>query len=194
MKILVTGFEPWGYISHNPSGDLVMSLEGESVGGAEILTAVLPVDYGEDTKVVFPLMEEHQPGAVLSFGLGISPCLNVEHVAINLKHDGSPIVDDGQDAYFGTLPTESIKDALNAGGIPARISYTAGAFLCNHIMYSVLHHTQKHLPSGFIHLPPTPDLAAAGGKDGHSMSLETMRTGAVIAIENIVNFLDSSLV
>jgi len=188
MKILITGFEPWGDLSHNPSGGLVASLDGERIGAAEILTAVLSVEYGEDTKVVFPLIDSEKPAAVLSFGLGISPCLNVEHVAINLKHDGSAITDDGPDAYFASIPTESVKDAIQAGGVPAKLSYHAGAFLCNHIMYQVIHYTQKRIPSGFIHLPPTPALAAEQGKGGHSMSLEKMREGAVLAIENLVSF------
>lgn len=191
MKILVTGFEPWGEHPHNPSGDVVASLAGERIGGAELVTAILPVVYGEDTAVVFPLMDVHDPAAVLSFGLGIAPCLNVEHIAINLRHDGTPILDDGPDAYFATIPTARIRDAIQAGGVPARISYHAGAFLCNHIMYSVLHRTGKRLPSGFIHVPPTPEMAASNGKGEHSMGLETIRKGAVLAIENLVAYLDN---
>ncbi|MBS11549.1 MAG: hypothetical protein CME19_08100 [Gemmatimonadetes bacterium] len=75
--MFVTGFEPWEELDSNWSGDLVRTLEGERIGGAELVTAVLPVGYGEDTAIVFPLVEEHDPSAVLSFGLGISSCLNV---------------------------------------------------------------------------------------------------------------------
>ena len=195
MKILVTGFEPWGEWKSNPSGDVVASPEGKRIGVAEVVSAVLPVIHGDDTAVVFPSIEEHQPCAVVSFGLGHSICLNVERVAVNLKGDDVPIVVGGPDAYFATLPTRSIADAIVVGGVPARLSYHAGTFLCNHIMYSVLHHlseTGRAIPAGFIHVPPTPQLVVDQGQTGPGMSLEKIREGTVLALENLVSFLSNS--
>jgi len=171
------------------------SLDGEKICGADIVSAVLPVVSGEDAKVSLPLIDEHQPAAVLSFGLAPTACLNVERVAVNLKKDDSPIVADGPDAYFATLPTRAMRDAIEAGGIPAKLSYHAGTFLCNHTMYSVLHYlseTNRSIPAGFIHIPPTPDLGAAEGEGAPSMALEKIREGAVLALENLVSFLSNS--
>lgn len=195
MKILVTGFEPWGDLKSNPSGDLSASLEGKRIEDAEVVSAVLPVIYGDDTAVALPLIEEYQPCAVISFGLGHSPCLNVERVAVNLKGDDVPIVVEGPDAYFATLPTRLIADAIVDGGVPSQLSYHAGTFLCNHTMYSVLHHlseTGRAIPAGFIHIPPTPQLVVDQGQTGPSMSLEKIREGAVLALKNLVKFLSYS--
>jgi pyroglutamyl-peptidase len=195
MKILVTGFEPWGDLGSNPSGDVVRSLEGEAVDGADVLTAILPVEYGEDTEVVFPLIESHQPDAVLSFGLSRRPDLNVERVALNLKMDETPIVEGGPDAYLSTLPTKAMCDAIQAGGLPVTMSYHAGRFLCNHVMYCVLHHLKTSglsIPAGFIHVPPTPELIAAQGNGGTGLEIEKTREGAVLAIRNLVGFLGNS--
>ena len=192
MKILVSGFEPWGDRESNPSGDVAASLEGERIAGAEIVTVVLPVLYGEDTAVLFPLIERIQPAAVVSLGLSGRPCLSVERVAVNLKQDDEPIEVGGPDAYFATLPTRSMVEEIEAGGIPAQLSYHAGRFLCNHIMYSVLHHLAKSkssVPAGFIHVPPTPDLIAGKGQASPSMSLEMIREGTVLGIENLVSCL-----
>jgi pyroglutamyl-peptidase len=195
LKILVTGFEPWGDRKSNPSGDVAASLDGERFGEAEIVSAVLPVVHGSDTAVTFPLIEEHQPSAVVSLGLGSSTCLNVERVAVNLKNDDEPIVAGGPAAYFATLPTRAMAEAIVAGGVPARLSYHAGTFLCNHIMYSVLHHLDEEdraIPAGFIHLPPTPQLVVDQGQTGASMSFEKIREGTVLALVNLVSFLSSS--
>jgi len=194
VKILVTGFGPWDDWASNPSGDVAASLEGERIGGAEIITAVLPVVHGEDTAVALTMIEQHWPAAVVSLGLGGTSCLNVERVAVNLKGDDEPIAEGGPDAYFATLPTRAMRSAIVAGGIPARLSYHAGTFLCNHIMYSVLHHLAKSgsaIPAGFIHVPPTPDLIAAKGQISPSMSLEKIREGTVLGIENLVSFLNN---
>jgi len=171
------------------------SLDGERIAEAEIVTAVIPVVHGEDTAVVFPLIEQHKPAAVLSLGLGGGPCLNVERIAVNLMREDEPIVEGCPDAFFATLPTRSMVDAIVAGGVPAKLSYSAGTFLCNHIMYSVLNYvsaTGPAIPAGFIHVPPTPDLVAAQEQMAPSMSLEEIRVGTVLGIENLVDFLHNS--
>jgi len=195
LKILVTGFEPWGEWRSNPSGDAAASLDGERIGDADVVSAVLPVIHDGDTAITFPLIEKHQPSAVVSLGLGSSPCLNLERVAVNLKGDDEPIILAGPDAYFATLPTRSMADAIIDGGVPARLSYHAGTFLCNHIMYNVLHYlreTRRTIPAGFIHVPPTPQLVVGKRQIGPSMSLEIIREGTFLALENLVSFLSSS--
>ena len=109
---------------------------------------------------------------------------------VNLKViDGAdyPIVEGGPDAYFSTLPTRDMVQRMEDVKVPARLTYSAGTFLCNHIMYSVLHLVaEDDLPAGFIHVPPTPELVAELGRSQSSMALETIRTGVVAGVTAVV--------
>ena len=191
MKILLTGFEPWAEWSSNPSGGVAESLDGTSIGGCEVVSAVLPVVHGADIDRVASLISEHEPVAVVCLGLhGSASALHVERVGINLKViDGVdyPIVEGGPDAYFSTLPTRAMVQRMEDVKVPARLTYSAGTFLCNHIMYSVLHLVaEDDLPAGFIHVPPTPELVAELGRSQSSMALETIRTGVVAGVTAVV--------
>ena len=191
MKILLTGFEPWAEWSSNPSGGVAESLDGTSIGGCEVVSAVLPVVHGADIDRVASLISEHEPVAVVCLGLhGSASALHVERVGINLKViDGAdyPIVEGGPDAYFSTLPTRDMVQRMEDVKVPARLTYSAGTFLCNHIMYSVLHLVaEDDLPAGFIHVPPTPELVAELGRSQSSMALETIRTGVVAGVTAVV--------
>lgn len=200
MVILVTGFEPWGGWDRNPSGETATSLSGTRIGDCEIISTTVPVVHGEDIGRVAPLIETRRPAAVLSLGLGGGPALNVERVAVNLKAiDGEngpadlPIVEGGPAAYFATLPAQDMVARMQAAGVPARLSYSAGTFLCNHIMYSVLHHLHTRdldIPAGFIHMPPLPEQVPADGQP--SMALETIRQGITAGLEAILAFLTAS--
>ena len=162
MKILLTGFEPWANWTRNPSGEIAESLSGADIDGAEVISAVLPVAFGEDMARIAPLIERHHPEAIVSLGLGGRvPALHVERVAINLKvvdDQDFPILE-GPQAYFATLPTRDMVAAIREAGVPATLHYSAGTFLCNHVMYSVLHYLRGmdlDVPAGFIHLPRLP--------------------------------------
>ncbi len=192
MKILVTGFEPWGKWSRNPSGDIAESLAGRSVGSYELVTGVLPVAFGKDIAAVRTLIQLHRPEAVVSLGLnGAARTLQVERVAVNLKvEEGEdlPVVEGGPAAYFATLPARDMVESINGRGIEAGLSHSAGTFLCNHIMYSVLHFLesqQMNIPAGFIHLPPVPEQTE--GKYG--MDLSRTRTGVLAGLQSISSFL-----
>ena len=193
MKILLTGFEPWAEWSSNPSGTVVESLHGTSIGGCEVVSAVLPVVHGTDIDRVAPLIAEHEPVAVVCLGLhGSASALHVERVGINLKViDGVdyPIVEGGPDAYFSTLPTRAMVQRIEDAGVPAQLTYSAGTFLCNHIMYSVLHliaESRDDMPAGFIHVPPTPERVAELGRSQPSMALETICSGVVAGVMAVV--------
>ena len=193
MKILLTGFEPWAEWSSNPSGVVAEALNGASIGGCEIVSTVLPVSHGRDIAKVASLIAEHKPAAVVSLGLhGSASALHVERVGINLKVIDDvdyPIVDGGPDAYFSTLPTRLMVRRVREADVPARLTYSAGAFLCNHILYSTLHliaETELDTPAGFIHVPPTPELAGASQP---SMALETIRAGVMAGIEAVAESL-----
>jgi pyroglutamyl-peptidase len=164
--ILVTGFEPFGGLKVNPSADVAQALAGEGVEAA-----VLPVEY----EAVRPRLDEllERPwDAVLLMGIAIArPALTLERVAINFRdrvrpdNDGSvpedpAIVPGGPAAYFSTLPLERLEGALIEEGLPASISLSAGAYLCNASFYLARHALDAAgTPCGFLHLPPTETLA-----------------------------------
>ncbi len=197
--VLLTGFEPWADWSHNPSGDVARALHGTVIGGFEVVSAVVPVVHGKDIAAVVPLLVEHQPAAVVSLGLhsGAS-VVHVERVALNLKvieNEDAPVVEGGPDAYFATLPTRVMVAAMTQVGIPARLTYSAGTFLCNHLMYSVLHHVSSHkldIQAGFIHVPPTPDLVVKRG--GASMALTDIQRGVMAGLHAVVESLNKVVI
>jgi pyroglutamyl-peptidase len=164
--ILVTGFEPFGGLTRNPSAEVA-----EAVAGDDVRAAVLPVDYD----AVVPALEEllRDPfDAVILMGVAIGrPQLALERVAINFRDRKRPdnagevpadpsIVPGGPAAYFTTLPVDRLCDRLTEEGIPTAISLTAGAYLCNASFYLARHALEaRGTPCGFLHLPPTEDLA-----------------------------------
>ena len=160
-KILVTGFEPFGSSSMNPSGEIVKSLKGE-----DLVTAILPVVFGVASAQLRQLIDLHKPTAVLCLGQAEGRSeLTPERIAINFDDariaDNSgnmpklqSIVDGGPDGYFSTLPIESMVAGMKASGIPASISLSAGTFVCNHVFYSLQDYLKtSETPSGFMHVP-----------------------------------------
>jgi pyroglutamyl-peptidase len=119
-------------------------------------------------------------------------------VAINLKvieNEDAPVIDGGPDAYFATLPTRAMVAAMAQMGIPAQVTYSAGTFLCNHLMYSVLHHVASRkldIKAGFIHVPPTPDLMVKRG--GASMALSDIQRGVLAGLHAVVESLNKVVV
>ena len=196
MKILLTGFEPWAQWSTNPSGAVAESLDGAIIGGFEVVSTVLPVIHGDDIAKVAPLIAEYKPAAVVSLWLGSASALHVERVGVNLKViDGAdhPVVAGGPDAYFATLPTREMVTRMQDAGVPARLTYSAGTFLCNHIMYSVLHLIAENgldIAAGFIHVPPTPELVVELGSAQPSMVLETIHTGVTAGVMAVAESLN----
>ena len=160
-KILVTGFEPFATSSLNPSGEIVKALIGD-----DLVTAILPVVFGQASAQLRELIDLHKPTAVLCLGQAEGRSeMTPERIAINL--DNARIADnagnqpleqrviaDGPDGHFSTLPIEKMVVSMKAAGIPASISLSAGTFVCNHIFY-VLQDYLKDSPikSGFMHVP-----------------------------------------
>jgi len=160
-KVLLTGFEPFGKATQNPSAEIVKQISGDN-----IVTAVLPVAYAQSAQRLLELITEHDPDVVICLGQAegrtqISP----ERIAINLDdarladNDGvtridHPIVVDGPVAYESTLPIKEFVTAITAAGIPAAVSLSAGAFLCNHIFYVAQDRLKDtKVRSGFVHVP-----------------------------------------
>ena len=160
-KVLLTGFEPFGKASLNPSAEIVKRISGDN-----IVTAILPVAYAQSAERLLALIAEHNPDVVICLGQAegrkeITP----ERVAINLDdarladNEGAlrndvKILNDGPDAYFSTLPVKEIVEAIKAAGVPAAVSLSAGAFLCNHVFYVAQNKfAGTKVRSGFVHVP-----------------------------------------
>ena len=167
-KVLLTGFEPFGKASLNPSGEIVKQISGEN-----IVTAILPVAYAQSAERLLSLIEQHKPDVVISLGQAegrtqISP----ERIAINLDdarladnegvvRSDVPIIVGGPVAYESTLPIKEFVEAMKAEGIPAAVSLSAGAFLCNHIFYIAQDKfAGTQIRSGFVHVPLMDEQAA----------------------------------
>jgi pyroglutamyl-peptidase len=167
-KVLLTGFEPFGKASLNPSGEIVKQISDKNV-----VTAILPVAYAQSAAALLSLIEQHKPDVVISLGQAegrtqISP----ERIAINLDdarladnegvvRSDVPIIVGGPVAYESTLPIKEFVEAMKADGIPAAVSLSAGAFLCNHIFYIAQDKfAGTQIRSGFVHVPLMDEQAA----------------------------------
>lgn len=170
MKVLVTGFEPFGGDAVNSSADAVAALAASWAGPDELVTAVLPVAFDQVRSVGGPLLrllDEHAPDVVVAVGLadGVTQ-VRIERVAINLMdaripdNDGdrpvdAPVADGGPAARFATLPVKAAAAAVREAGIPAGVSYSAGTYVCNAGFYAVQHALagRPGVLSGFVHVP-----------------------------------------
>jgi pyroglutamyl-peptidase len=161
IKILMTGFEPFGTASANPSGEIMKQISGDN-----IVTAILPVAYTRSAERLMQLIAEHNPDVVICFGQAEGRTqITPEKIAINLDdarladNDGvlrsdEKILDNGPDAYFTTLPVKEFAAAITAKGVPASVSLSAGAFLCNHVFYVAQNELAgTKVRSGFVHVP-----------------------------------------
>ncbi|GIK56827.1 MAG: pyroglutamyl-peptidase I [Chloroflexi bacterium] len=203
MKLLLTGFEPFGNSSINPSEKVVHQLAQQEIEGVELLTVILPVERFTGPDTLIRTYISAQPNVVLSLGeAGGVTAVTIERVAANLldfsiSDNGGhlvtdkPIVADGPPAYFATLPTRQMVNALTEISIPAQLSYSAGTFLCNQVMYEMLHYIHKHqLKSlaGFVHLPQLPQQTAGKRPPLPSMSLDVMVAGVTAVIHTITHW------
>ncbi|HUM72394.1 MAG TPA: pyroglutamyl-peptidase I [Chloroflexota bacterium] len=200
MKLLLTGFEPFGNSQINPSEEVVHALAEKEIDGVELFTVILPVERFAGPDTLIRTYISVQPDVVLSLGeAGGVTAVTIERVAINLldfsiSDNGGhlitdkPIIADGLPAYFATLPTRQMLTALTEAGIPGQLSYSAGTFLCNQVMYEMLHYIYKHqlkTSAGFVHLPQLPQQVAGKRPPLPSLSLEMMVAGVTAVIHTI---------
>ncbi|KJY64055.1 Pyrrolidone-carboxylate peptidase [Lactobacillus helsingborgensis] len=199
MKILVTGFDPFGEDEINPAIEAVKRLDDE-IAGAQIVKLEIPTVFGECADVVHEAILKEKPDYVLNIGqAGGRFALTPERVAINFD-DGriadnkgyqpiaTPIHEDGQNAYFTQLPVKAMARAIRNAGLPSSVSTTAGTFVCNHIMYQVQYMIDKEftdLKAGFMHIPYLPEQVVAK-PETPSLSLADDVKGITAAIGAIV--------
>lgn len=165
--ILVTGFEPFGHERTNPSGLLAGRLDGTRLHGRTVVTAVLPVVFGEAVRCLQRCIRQHDPELVVCLGVaGSRRKLSLERVAINLddaripdnrgqRPIDTPVRKTGPAAYFSTLPLKAMHRTLTRGDWPVEVSATAGTYVCNHVFYGLIHTLRRRpgVRGGFIHVP-----------------------------------------
>ena len=165
-KVLVSGFEPFGGAKLNPSELLVRELRRIEFDNIQLSTIVLPVEFDRAAELLLRTVKELNPKVVIAFGQAEGrTAITPEKIAINLDDARIPdnsgeqrknklIDEEGNDGYFSTLPIEKMVEAIKASGYPAEISLSAGAFVCNHIFYSLQKELRdSDIRSGFVHLP-----------------------------------------
>ena len=199
MKIIVTGFDPFGGEKINPSIECVKALP--EIEGVELIRLELPTVFKESAKRLNEVINDVKPDAVLSVGqAGGRPGITMERIAINVDDARIPdnisqqpideaIQLDGEAAYFTTLPIKRIVKAIREAGISAEVSNSAGTFVCNHIMYQALFaatKADKPFKAGFMHIPFIPEQTA----DKPSLPLEESTKALQIAIETIRDYLN----
>jgi pyroglutamyl-peptidase len=193
--VLVTGFEPFGGDTVNPSWQACERLPGE-IGGLRVETCLVPCEFRRAIEVVVEAIERHRPALVVCLGLAAGRThLGIERVAINVddaripdnagaRPVDEPIAANGPPAYFATLPVKAMLAAVRRAGIPAEVSNSAGTYVCNHLMYGVLHYlasTGAHARAGFIHVPAAEE-QVLDQRGAPSMAIATMARGVEAAI------------
>ena len=168
--ILLTGFDPFGGSAHNPSWLIAQALHGQRIAGHQVVAAQLPTVFGQSLQRLQSLLQEHQPSVTLCLGLaGGRAALSIERIGININDAripdnrgaqpiDTPVQAGGPAAYFASLPIKAMLRAVQRAGVPCEVSQTAGTFVCNHVLYGLMHLlAQGAAPlgarGGFVHVP-----------------------------------------
>jgi pyroglutamyl-peptidase len=201
MKILVTGFDPFGDDVINPAIEAVKKLP-DTIDGVEVIKLEIPTVFYKSADVVKEAIEKEQPDYVLNIGqAGGRYDLTPERVAINLDdariadNEGQQPIDlqikeDGDAAYFSQLPIKAMVDYMKKENIPASVSNTAGTFVCNHIMYQTLYLAMTEFPNikaGFMHIPFLPEQVVER-PNTPAMALEDIVKGITASLKAIIDF------
>ena len=195
MKILITGFDPFGGEPVNPALEAVKLMKDE-IAGAKIIKLEIPTVFRKSVEKIHEMMKAEQPDVVLSIGqaggrFGVTP----ERVAINVDdarikdNEGNqpvdtPIFTDGEAAYFSNLPVKAMVEAIKNKGLPSTLSNSAGTFVCNHVMYGI-HKEFPNVRGGFIHVPFITDQVVTKPNVA-SMALADITEALEAAVEAIV--------
>ena len=201
MKVLISGFEPFGKMKINPTEELLLEAEKFEIENVEIFTILLPVNYDECAEVLIKKIDDIQPDVVISCGLAAGrAAITPERIGVNVKDTGSGdpypdnkgnipadvlIDDEGPDGLFATLPNRLIEKRLKALDIPSAISNSAGTFICNNTLYAVLNHIRKNnlnIKAGFIHFPASTKMSALN-PSLPSLPQETMTKALKVIVE-----------
>ena len=191
--VLVTGFDPFGGDPINPSWLIASALHRRQIAGHRVLAAQLPTVFGASLQRLHALLAQHRPALVICLGLaGGRTALSLERVAINVNDAripdnagaqpiDTPVIAGAPAAYFSSLPIKAMRQAIQAAGVPAEVSQTAGTFVCNHVFYGLMHRLAtaralRRTRGGFIHVPMLPEQGVS------SLPLATMVEGLRVGI------------
>jgi len=205
-RILVTGFEPFGGESVNPSWEIARALDGWICDGHEVHAALLPCVFGDALAVLDDALAAHRPAIVLGLGqAGGRAEISLERVAVNVDDARIPdnrgrqpidaaIEPGGPAAYFSTLPIKALARDVRGAGVAAAVSNTAGTFVCNHVFYGLMHRVATRpglvgVRAGFVHVPYTPE-QVAGRAGVPSMPLPAQLAGIRQALATAVRVHD----
>ncbi len=195
-RVLLTGFDPFGGETLNPSWEAVRRLDGEIVRGHRVFALQLPTCFGRSLRTLRAALTRTAPDLVICVGqAGGRSRLSLERVAINVDDariaDNAgrqpvdrPVVRGGPAAYFSTLPIKAQLRALQSAGLPAEISQTAGTFVCNHVFYGLMHALREapHVRGGFVHIPFLPEQAVAHA-GAPSLALDAVVAGLRVIVD-----------
>ncbi len=196
LRILLSGFEPFGGDPVNSSEQLVHALHGQRVGHATVHGCVLPCTFAHAWPVLRRTIQDATPTLVLATGQAAGRTgLTVERVAINVADAripdnagaqpvDQPVIEGGAAAHFASLPIKAMVAAITQAGLPAAVSQTAGTFVCNHVFYGLMEHLQQRpgLRGGFMHLPLLPEQVKVDAPVP-SLTLAQMVQGVCAALE-----------
>lgn len=189
-RVLVTGFEPFGGESVNPSWQAAEAVAADPPEGLSLTAVQLPCVFGESIAALRTAVAETAPDLVLCLGqAGGRPGVTVERVAVNVDDAripdnagaqpiDEPVVPGGPAAYFSSLPVKACVAAMREAGVPAALSNTAGTFVCNHVAYGLAHLLATELPhvrGGFVHVPWSPEQVTDG--TAPALAVETVASG-----------------
>ncbi len=198
--ILLTGFEPFGGESVNPSWEIARTLDGWTCEGRTVRAVKLPCAFGDTLRTLDEALAAHRPELVVCLGqAGGRAEISIERAALNVDDARIPdnlgrqpvdaaVVAGGPAAYFSTLPIKAMARDVRALGIAAAVSNTAGTFVCNHVFYALMHRLATrpalaHARGGFVHVPYTPE-QTAGRAAVPAMALATQVEGVRQALRS----------
>ena len=193
-KLLITGFDPFGGAVVNPSWEAVKRLP-DRIGDWQLTKIEIPTVFGLAAQTVLAAAQELQPDAIVCIGqAGGRESITPEAYGVNLRHariaDNAgnqplavPIIQNAPASYMSTLPVNDIVHAVRSAGLPCKLSFSAGRFVCNDLLYTLLHHYRgTNTKVGFIHVPFLPEQAKEGQP---SMSLDDIVNALACAINAI---------
>ncbi len=194
-KILLAGFGPFGDDPLNAAIQVVRRLDGTRIMDAQVIGRELPVIARESLRLLKTWLSELRPSIIVVVGQAAGRAeITPERVAINVddfripdnrgvQPIDKPVVRGGPVAYWSTLPVKSMVNAMLRDGIPARVSNSAGTYVCNHVFYGLMHHlaSVRRTVGGFVHVPLLPEQAARR-LPMPSMGLEVTSVGLRVAV------------
>lgn len=192
--LLITGFDPFGGESINPSWEAVSRLP-EVVGNYRLTRLQIPTVFGRAAEAVLAAARQDRPDVILCVGqAGGRDAVTPERIAINIASAARPdnagnqpreeaILPGGPDGSFSTVPVRSMADAITGAGLPGRVSNTAGTFVCNDTLYRLLqHYAGSETRVGFLHVPHLPQQAQPGAPSMELSQIIAALTAAIGAL------------